>query len=248
MRRSSILPLAVATLAGGLLLTACGGASGTNGASAAASATASTATGSAGGGTAAGSSKDADGAGATAASGAGTDSGSGSGQAAAAAGSSGRGSAASPARGTAARADAATGGGACRTADLAFAYGPGSGAQSVGSPGGVVVTMTNKGSAACSMDGYPGVDLVGGGVTWSLSRQTSQAPHAVTVRPGGSTSFTVTYMPYSKGDGEQVDVKTLVVTPPNETHSASLAWDYQPVLRQDGATHPATFVGPVGGH
>lgn len=107
--------------------------------------------------------------------------------------------------------------------------------------------MTNKGSASCSMTGYPGVNLVSSSVSWPLSRQTSVAPHRVTVKPGGSTSFTITYMPFTKGSGEQVDVTTLVITPPNETHSTRMVWDFQPVLRQDGATHPATYVGPVGG-
>ncbi|GHJ39788.1 hypothetical protein Sm713_53970 [Streptomyces sp. TS71-3] len=107
--------------------------------------------------------------------------------------------------------------------------------------------MTNNGSGACTMNGYPGVDLVGGGKTWSLSRQTSVSPHAVTVKPGGSTSFTITYLPFTEGSGQKLDVKTVVVTPPNETTSAKVAWDFQPVLLQDGATHPGTFVGPVGG-
>jgi hypothetical protein len=37
-----------------------------------------------------------------------------------------------------------------------------------------------------------------------------------------------------------------VVTPPNETTSVSLAWPWSPVLLQDGATHPGTYVGPIG--
>ncbi|MCL2729466.1 MAG: DUF4232 domain-containing protein [Actinomycetia bacterium] len=123
---------------------------------------------------------------------------------------------------------------------------PGSGAQSVGSAGGVIIAMTNHGSKTCTMKGYPGVDLTGGGQTWSLGRQTSVSPHLVTLRPGGKTSFTITYMPYSDGDGRKLDVKTIVITPPNETTSAKVAWEFQPVLLQDGATHPATYVGPVG--
>lgn len=38
----------------------------------------------------------------------------------------------------------------------------------------------------------------------------------------------------------------MVVTPPDETRSAELPWPGGAVLRQDGATRPGTFVGPVG--
>ncbi|MBM9509668.1 DUF4232 domain-containing protein [Actinacidiphila acididurans] len=141
---------------------------------------------------------------------------------------------------------ASAGSGRCHTADLSFAVAPGSGAQSVGSAGGVIIKMTNNGAGTCTMKGYPGVDLVGGGRTWSLSRQTSVTPHAVTVAQGHSTSFTITYLPFAAGDGQELDVKTVVITPPNDTTSAKVAWDFQPVLLQDGATHPGTYVGPVG--
>lgn len=135
----------------------------------------------------------------------------------------------------------------CHTADLSFSVAPGSGAQSVGSQGPVIIDMTNNGPSSCTMNGYPGVDLVAGdGQTWSLVRQTSVAPHAVTVRPGASTSFVITYLPYTPGSGQAFDVKTIVITPPNETTSVRIPWEFQPVLLQDGATHPGTYVGPVG--
>jgi Protein of unknown function (DUF4232) len=217
MRRLQTLSLAVATLSAGLLLTACGGGSSADSASSASSA-------SNGDGSSGRSSTTKD-----------------SGNPASADGSSDSSEASSTGSGTSAESER------CHTAGLSFSVAPGSGAQEVGSAGAVVIKMTNKGSSTCTMNGYPGVDLVGGGKTWSLSRQTSVTPHAVTVKPGGSTSFTITYLPFTAGSGQKLDVKTVVVTPPNETTSAKVAWDFQPVLLQDGATHPGTFVGPVGG-
>ncbi|MFF0740762.1 DUF4232 domain-containing protein [Streptomyces sp. NPDC004111] len=142
----------------------------------------------------------------------------------------------------------------CTTDGLSFAVAPGSGAQSVGSPGAVVINLTNKGTAPCAMNGYPGVDLVGaptGTLTdgkWSLGRQTSAQPRSVTLRPRATATFTITYLPYTaEGNSPDSELKVtkMVITPPNETRSTTLAWDFQPVLLQDGATHPGTYVGPV---
>ncbi|MDV9188539.1 DUF4232 domain-containing protein [Streptomyces sp. SR27] len=135
----------------------------------------------------------------------------------------------------------------CTTAGLGFAVAPGSGAQSVGEQGAVVVALTNKGGATCLLNGYPGVDLVGDD-TWSLTRQTSQKPRQVTLAPGASTSFTITYLSYDPASGSvEFKPRKIVVTPPGETHSTTLTWDFSSVLRQDAATRPGTYVGPVGG-
>ncbi|MFI1097693.1 DUF4232 domain-containing protein [Streptomyces sp. NPDC020917] len=234
MRRPQIVSLAVAVLSAGMVLTACGGGSGkdsasaTDGASKSPSATATPGT---------------------------TDTSSAS--PADDGGSADPASTADPAKsgssgGSSQAPDAGKGSGGstaserCHTAGLSFAIAPGSGAQSVGSAGPVIITMTNHGSRTCTMKGYPGIDLTGAGQTWSLSRQTSVTPHLVTLRPGGRTTFTITYLPYAAGDGRKLDVKTIVITPPNETTSAKVAWEFQPVLLQDGATHPGTYVGPVG--
>ncbi|MBD0711967.1 MULTISPECIES: DUF4232 domain-containing protein [unclassified Streptomyces] len=144
--------------------------------------------------------------------------------------------------------DAAVSGatGPCRTAGLGFEIAPGSGAQSVGEEGAVIVRLVNKGSAPCTLKGYPGVDLVGA-TTWSLPRQTSQKPGLVTLKPGARTTFTITYQSYG-GEGAELTPGSLVVTPPGETHPTKLTWDFSSVLLQDGATHPGSYVGPVGGN
>ncbi|MFD7167114.1 DUF4232 domain-containing protein [Streptomyces violascens] len=139
-----------------------------------------------------------------------------------------------------------TGGDHCLTSQLAFAVAPGSGAQSQGSQGAVTITLTNKGAKSCAMKGYPGVDLVGGATKWSLTRGTAETPKTVTVRPNATTTFTIFYLPFSKGDGQEFKPKSIVITPPNETHSHTLPWDFSSVLLQDGATHPGTYISPVG--
>ncbi|RCH66069.1 DUF4232 domain-containing protein [Streptomyces sp. SDr-06] len=138
------------------------------------------------------------------------------------------------------------GGDHCLTSQLGFAVAPGSGARSKGSQGAVTITLTNKGAKACVMKGYPGVDLVGGSTKWSLTRYTAESPSTVTVRPGATTTFNIFYLPFSKGAGQEFQPKSIVVTPPNETHAHTLPWDFSSVLLQDGATHPGTYVSPVG--
>ncbi|MCA1220970.1 DUF4232 domain-containing protein [Streptomyces sp. 8L] len=239
MRRQHALPLLLATVAGGLLLTGCGGSSDSDsGSSGASAAPLSSPLSSDTGGSSTGSSD--------ASTATGTSGSSASGSNASGSDSSGSSSDSSSGSASGSGKSGASGGGRCHTSGLSFAVAPGSGAQSVGSQGAVVIKMTNTSSSACTMNGYPGLDLLAGGETWSLGRQAA-TPRTVTVQPGGSTSFTITYLPFEKGDGQEFDVKTIVITPPNETTSAKLAWDFQPVLRQDGATHPGTYVGPVGG-
>ncbi|MEU9197205.1 DUF4232 domain-containing protein [Streptomyces hundungensis] len=142
--------------------------------------------------------------------------------------------------------DSGAAGAHCPTSQLGFAVAPGSGAQTRGSQGVITIELTNKGAKPCAMKGYPGVDLVGGSTKWSLPRGTSETPRTVTVHPGATTTFTLFYLPFHQGDGKEFKPRSLVITPPNETHAHTLPWEFSSVLLQDGATHPGTYIGPVG--
>jgi hypothetical protein len=111
-----------------------------------------------------------------------------------------------------------------------------------------VVDLTNKGSSACTMDGFPGVNLVGSAngkqnYSWPLERS-STSYSQVTLQPGGTAHFNLTYLPYASGDSAPIDVTKIVMTPPNTFSQAQLTWS-QEVLLQDGATRPGTYIGPV---
>ena len=134
----------------------------------------------------------------------------------------------------------------CAVSALSFALGAKTGAA--GQQATQVVDLTNKGSAACTMDGFPGVDLAGAAngqsnYTWSLERS-SASYSQVTLQPGGTAHFTLTYLPSAAGDGTNMTVTKIVMTPPNTFTQAQLTWNQQ-VLLQDGATHPGTYIGPV---
>jgi hypothetical protein len=118
----------------------------------------------------------------------------------------------------------------------------------VGSAGGIGVVLTNRGSGSCTLHGFPGVDIVSkNGAHWSLVRQ-SKSAGTVTLKSGATASFEITYLPFDSSDsGGSVafSAASLLVTPPGETHSATLKWDFADVMDQSGATHPGTYVGPV---
>ncbi|MEU5594495.1 DUF4232 domain-containing protein [Streptomyces sp. NPDC020298] len=140
-----------------------------------------------------------------------------------------------------------TGAGRCHTAGLGFSFGSGDGkVSSSDDQQQLAVVLKNKTSAACTIQGFPGVDLKSSGGSWSLTRS-GAAPKKVTLAAGGTTTFTITYLPWNQGSGTEFKATSVVVTPPNETSSTTLAWPGGSVQLQDGATHPGTYTGPVGG-
>jgi Protein of unknown function (DUF4232) len=108
------------------------------------------------------------------------------------------------------------------------------------------VVWTNTSTSDCVMDGFGGVDLHGPddpmGRTYSLPR-TSAAPQSFTLAPGHAAHTTITWLPPQDGPGWTPTA--ILATPPNETRSARLDWPGGAVLRQDGATHPGSYIGPV---
>lgn len=144
----------------------------------------------------------------------------------------------------------------CQPADLSFALGAKIAGASTTQPT-QVVDMTNKSSSACTMEGFPGVDLAGvangqQNYTWPMTRssasfaaQNRQGIAKVTLQPGQAAHFDLRYLPSAPGDGNNlIRVVKMVITPPDDFTHAELTWD-QSVILQDGATHPGTFIMPV---
>jgi hypothetical protein len=131
---------------------------------------------------------------------------------------------------------AASGTGTCQTSELAFSS---SGGMAEGT---LIVNLKNTGSATCTLKGFPGADLKGkdGGVSAERSKL---APPSVSVKAGEETRFTLHY-PSNDSGGSGVTFTSLVVTPPNETHSHTLPVSIN-VPVSDGSG-PAITVDPVG--
>jgi hypothetical protein len=128
----------------------------------------------------------------------------------------------------------------CTTADLSATVNQptGSGQQST------ILAWRNTSDQPCTMTGFGGVDLRGPedptfGPSYSLPRSSEEAT-PVTLQPGGTGITTITTL--SGGDWTPTEV---VVTAPDETTSTTIPWRGGPVQRQDGATRPGSYIGPV---
>ncbi|MFJ7203926.1 DUF4232 domain-containing protein [Streptomyces sp. NPDC098789] len=110
--------------------------------------------------------------------------------------------------------------------------------------GTVAVQFKNRGSRDCTLSEYAGVDLKTNAGSISAKR-TGQHPGPTTLKKGAAVSFGVTY-PLNTSGGSGVRVTGLVVTPPDETKSVSLAWPGAATLPvTDGSGSPVK-VGPIG--
>ncbi|WP_030903190.1 DUF4232 domain-containing protein [Streptomyces sp. NRRL F-5126] len=204
-KRLSALALIVA--AAGLSLTACGpDSSSASGASAASGASGTPLS---------------DGSGATpssspSSSGSDSSSGSSSGAETAAGTASGQGSGASGGGGGS---GSGSGGSMCLTSNLTITAQHG-----ISGEGMEIVNLKNRGSSSCTMRGYAGVDLKGKGDTTGISATRYGKGELPTVKlaPGQSTQF-VLYYPYNNSGGSGYTFTTLVITPPNETHSKTVS-------------------------
>lgn len=136
----------------------------------------------------------------------------------------------------------------CHTSDLSAALGAKSGTGQMTVP----VVYTNTSDHTCTMYGFGGVDLHGPqyptyGPVYSLRRQQA-APLKVALAPGGHAHVTITYL-LNRGQAARSAPwrpAYLLITPPDETTSLRVAWTTgDAVLRQDGATHPGTYISPV---
>ncbi|WP_037869877.1 DUF4232 domain-containing protein [Streptomyces sp. SPB074] len=128
--------------------------------------------------------------------------------------------------------------GACKTENLAFetAHGMGEGA--------LVVSMRNTSGDACSLKGFPGIDILSDEAGAPLSAERSDVtPPAVTLKSGDTTRFTLHYPPSESGNSG-VFINAVDVTPPNETHTQRLSVGFSV---EAGADKPGLLVvDPVG--
>lgn len=114
--------------------------------------------------------------------------------------------------------------GQCATSDLSGSIGAGGG----GAAGSVEVTLvlTNNGSAACSLQGWPGVSFVGDGNGTQLGNPAAfdrSTPHAtVVLQPGGTAQAPlkiVQAMNYPEADCKPQKADGFRVYPPGSTES-----------------------------
>ncbi|ELP69361.1 DUF4232 domain-containing protein [Streptomyces turgidiscabies] len=143
----------------------------------------------------------------------------------------------------------------CHTADLSAGFAVGDDAKpemgQTEKQTEAYVWFTNKSNRTCTLSGFAGVDMIGAQTTdgtWSLARS-SKTPPKLTLEQGDTVDFSITLLPVAKStpQAEKFVPAKFLVTPPNETEHFTLTWPFGgQILKQDGATHPATFLNPVG--
>ncbi|MGQ4435031.1 DUF4232 domain-containing protein [Streptomyces sp. SAS_260] len=110
--------------------------------------------------------------------------------------------------------------------------------------GTVVVTLTNRSGHDCTVAGYAGVDLKTNAGSLSAKR-TGQETVSAVLKNGESTYFPISY-PLNTSGGSGVRITGLVVTPPDETHSVTLAWPGAASLPVTDGSGSSVKVGPIG--
>ncbi|WP_405911621.1 DUF4232 domain-containing protein [Streptomyces sp. NBC_00963] len=140
----------------------------------------------------------------------------------------------------------------CHTADLKAAFATGGDAvpdMKSDNQTQASVAFTNIGKSTCTLTGFAGVDMVGDQAsdgTWSLARS-SKPTTTVSLSPGDTTDFSITLGATTEKGSGSFQPGLVRITPPNEKTQFALKWPFGgAVTKQDGATHPATYVNPIG--
>ncbi|WPO72841.1 MULTISPECIES: DUF4232 domain-containing protein [unclassified Streptomyces] len=113
--------------------------------------------------------------------------------------------------------------------------------------GVVTVVFKNGGGRDCTINGYAGVDLKSAmGDTLSVERNGEQ-PHSAVLKDGESAAFNITF-PVNNSGGSGVRIAKILVTPPGETKTVTIAWPAGslPVSGEGSSSGPKLAVGPVG--
>lgn len=137
----------------------------------------------------------------------------------------------------------------CTTADLAVSLGKP--AEKTDAPGqfDLALTYRNTSDHTCGLYGVPGVDLVGPddatfGPVYHLPRIDNGVKYNE-VPAGTTASATITVLTPAEGGTSWTPAK-LVTIPPGQTEALTADWPADlPVLRQDAATHPGTYVNGI---
>lgn len=136
----------------------------------------------------------------------------------------------------------------CATADLSVSLGAPKESQDAKGQFDVPLTFKNTSARTCGLHGVPGVDLVGpddpNGTVYHLPREDNGAKYNE-VPAGTTASATITVLTPSDGGASWTPTK-LVTIPPGQTQALTAAWPANlPVLRQDAATHPGSYVNGI---
>ncbi|MFH0521063.1 DUF4232 domain-containing protein [Streptomyces sp. M41] len=135
-------------------------------------------------------------------------------------------------------------GSACQVGEVAVEVGPANAAPAAGDTGNVPVTVTNRGGAACTLDGLPGVDLLAGDTATAVAPDKVAVARKTILAKDASTSFTLTYVRGAEGGGQSLAVTKGTIRLPGSDRTQCFTWSYGAVaLKSDGKTPDASVSG-----
>lgn len=138
---------------------------------------------------------------------------------------------------------------ACKASDIALSWGAGGSAK----PGGsgdqqetAVVQLKNTGHHACTIKGIPDVVLTRGSQSETMFEQEETA-HNVTLSPGGTAKFTITFLSDTGKYGNKIirPDKAVITLPAMSSPAKTLPWKWGAVSQQEAASHPGNYVSPI---
>ncbi|WP_406384540.1 DUF4232 domain-containing protein [Streptomyces sp. NBC_01618] len=132
----------------------------------------------------------------------------------------------------------------CTTSTLRVTAADNSAGSDSKDTGVVTVQLFNKGGQNCRVSGFPGVDLKTNAGSMSVPRN-SEKPYPATLKPGESAAFNIQF-PVNNSGGSGVRPTQIVITPPNDTHQATVQWPAGSLPATDGSdSGPKLEVGPA---
>jgi len=127
---------------------------------------------------------------------------------------------------------------------ISVKVGPGNAATTAGDTGNIPVTLTNNGTAKCTLEGFPGIELNDGKTTWTVADEKDTKPEKVTLQKDETATFTLTYVRGKAGGSLTAPAKTVKITVPGAGAGRSYPWSFGDVALKDAHTADAS-VSPV---
>jgi len=135
-----------------------------------------------------------------------------------------------------------TAAGPCALGGLGVEVGPVDAAPAAGDLGNVTVTLTNRGDAACTLQGFPDVTLEAGRTSAAVNPGEATA-HRTSVPSEGTVTFTIGYTRGAAGAERSRAVETVRFGLPGASETHEFPWSYGDVaLRGEGV--PEASVSP----
>ncbi|MEV5726767.1 MULTISPECIES: DUF4232 domain-containing protein [Streptomyces] len=141
-----------------------------------------------------------------------------------------------------------TAAGPCALRALGVEVGPVDAAPAAGDLGNVTVTLTNRGDAACTLQGFPDVTLAAGSTTAAVNPGEATA-YRVSVPREGTVTFTIGYTRGAAGAERSLAVETVRFGLPGASETHEFPWSYGDVALRGGGVPEASvspFLQPAG--